>query len=129
TPIASITLSSQALTLARGDTSRLVATARNHDGATVATAAVSWSSSDPAVATVSSAGLVTAMAPGTASVTATSDGISSVARVVVADGSSVATVLEPTWASIAAGETVLLAPPAGTAPGTTDLGWQSSNPA
>ena len=71
-PATSVTLSETAVELPQGETLQLTATVLPED-ATVTT--VTWSSSDPAVATVDANGLVTAVAPGTATVTAaTTDG-------------------------------------------------------
>jgi len=53
-----------------GEQTTLTATARSPSGAEVAGVTLDWSSSDEAVATVSSAGEVTAVANGTASITA-----------------------------------------------------------
>ncbi|WP_236611696.1 Ig-like domain-containing protein, partial [Aeromonas molluscorum] len=56
-------------------TAQLAATGSYSDGTTVdVTASVSWVSSDPAVATVSLTGLVTAVGAGTATITGTLDG-------------------------------------------------------
>lgn len=53
-----------------GDTTRLTAIARDAAGAIVPVAAFTWSSSNQAVVTVNAVGLVTAVAAGTASITA-----------------------------------------------------------
>ena len=72
-PVAtSITLSSTSVTLdALGDTAQLSATLRGQTGEVLADLTVTWDSSDTTIVAVSSAGLVTAVAPGTANVTAT----------------------------------------------------------
>ncbi|WP_420616080.1 Ig-like domain-containing protein [Candidatus Palauibacter sp.] len=57
-------------TLATDDTVRLVATASDENGHTVAGAAFRWTSSDTAVASVDSLGLVRGVAEGTATITA-----------------------------------------------------------
>ncbi|WP_419938345.1 Ig-like domain-containing protein [Candidatus Palauibacter sp.] len=57
-------------TLAAGDTVRLVATATDGNGHVVEAAAFGWTSSDTAVASVDSLGLVTGVAEGTATITA-----------------------------------------------------------
>ena len=57
-------------TLATGDTVRLVATATDDNGYVVDDAAFRWSSSDTAVASVDSLGLVLGVAEGTATITA-----------------------------------------------------------
>ena len=55
---------------ALGDTATLTATVIDTDGAAIVNAEVAWSSDDPAVATVSSEGMVVAVGTGNASVTA-----------------------------------------------------------
>ncbi len=60
------------LTLVVADTHQLTATPRDANGAPVTGAALVWSSSATAVATVTTGGLVTAVAPGTARLVATS---------------------------------------------------------
>ena len=67
-----VVLTPAADTLAEGDTLRLSAEARDANGNAVADAGFGWSSSDTTVMFVDSAGLVTAAAPGTATVTAAS---------------------------------------------------------
>jgi surface protein len=67
-----ITLSSSSVTLAsRGETAQLTATVKDQNGIRSTGIPVTWSSSAPAVATVSSSGLVTGVADGSATVTAT----------------------------------------------------------
>ncbi|HEY2746332.1 MAG TPA: Ig-like domain-containing protein [Polyangia bacterium] len=62
-------------TVVVGSSTALTATAEYNDGSTQdVTAAVTWSSSDPATATVSSAGVVTAIAPGEVTITLAMDG-------------------------------------------------------
>lgn len=70
-------------TLWAGDTLRLAAVARRADGGALERA-VAWSSSNAAVATVDAAGLVTAVGPGEATVTATADGSRGEATITVA---------------------------------------------
>lgn len=66
TPATDLTLNKNTLTLDVDETETLIATVEPHDS----TDTVTWSSSNPAVATVDSNGLVTAKAPGTAAITA-----------------------------------------------------------
>ncbi len=65
------------------ETVQLSATARDANGTVVPDASVTWSSSDLSVATVSDAGLVTAVGGGSADITATAAGHSDVARISV----------------------------------------------
>src|SRR5687767_428640 len=68
-PVASVSLTSDVDTLARGSTKQLSATARDAAGAILARRAISWSTSNPAVATVSQSGLVTSVAEGSVDIT------------------------------------------------------------
>ena len=67
-----------------GDTIRLTATARDAGGTVMSGETFSWSSSDQFVATVDTAGIVTATGNGTATITATADDVSGAAQVTVA---------------------------------------------
>ena len=78
-----ITPTAAAALAAVGDTVRLAATAVDANGHPVAGAVFAWSSGDEAVATVDSAGLVTAVGNGTAMVTATSGQASGSADITV----------------------------------------------
>src|SRR5678815_3844724 len=71
--VASLTLSETSATLVPGSTVSLAATPRDAAGAAVSVA-VTWNSSDITKASVSSAGVVTGVAAGSASITATSGG-------------------------------------------------------
>jgi hypothetical protein len=64
-----------------GATTQLVATARDATGAALSGVTISWSSSDPAIATVSGTGLVTAVLAGRATLTASAAGRSATAIV------------------------------------------------
>ena len=82
-PVSSVTVSPAADTLAAGDTLRLAAEAYDAEGSVVAEATFSWSSSADSVATVDASGLVTARASGAATITATVDGVTGSAEIVV----------------------------------------------
>ncbi|MFN9939410.1 MAG: Ig domain-containing protein, partial [bacterium] len=66
-----------------GGTAALAASPRTAAGAEVTGRTVSWNSGTPGVATVNAAGVVTAVAPGSATVTATVDGVTGSAAVTV----------------------------------------------
>lgn len=82
-PVASVTLSSAAVTVGKGDATSLVATPRDSTGAVLAGRTVVWTTSSAATAEVSQAGLVTGKGLGTATITATSEGKSASAGVTV----------------------------------------------
>ena len=82
--VASVVVTAPLTNLDEGATGQLTATVRNGAGNTLTGRAVAWSSSDLATATISTTGLVTGVAEGdTVTVTATSEGVSGTARVVV----------------------------------------------
>ena len=85
TPVATtLTLSETALSFSSlGGTEQLTATVRDQTGATMGGASVTWASSASSVVGVSSTGLVTALAQGTATITATSGSASGTASVTV----------------------------------------------
>ena len=68
---------------ALGETIQLTAVAKTSTGDQISGAAFSWGSSDPLVATVDANGLVTAVAVGEAPITATTDGVSGSANILV----------------------------------------------
>src|SRR5881628_951928 len=70
-PVASVTLAPGTATLVGGGTLGLTATLKDAAGNVLAGRVVTWASSNVAVATVSGAGLVTAVAPGSITITAT----------------------------------------------------------
>ena len=85
TPVpTTITVSPASATLQTlGETAQLAAEVRDQNGQAMANAAVAWTSSDPSVATVAASGLVTAVANGAATVTATAGSASGTAAVTV----------------------------------------------
>jgi hypothetical protein len=83
-PVASVTVAPAQTSLsAIGETVQLAATARDAGGATIAGRSFTWNSSNRNLATVNSTGLVTAVAAGTADVTASTGGVSGSASVTV----------------------------------------------
>jgi len=84
-PVASVTITTPvgAPTIgALGRTVQFAAQAKDAAGTVVGSAAITWASATPGVATVSGSGLVTAVANGTTQITATASGIASSPRTV-----------------------------------------------
>ncbi len=73
-PVASVEVTPGNLAMLVGTTSQLVATALDNEGRVLSGRPIIWSSNNPAVATVSADGLVTALAPGGAIMSATAEG-------------------------------------------------------
>lgn len=82
-PVAAVTVVPAAATMAVTGTLQLSATTWDSAGQVLSGRAVAWTSDAPAVATVSPSGIVTAVAPGAATVTAASEGHSGAAAVTV----------------------------------------------
>jgi uncharacterized protein YjdB len=82
-PVASVSVSPSSATVQVGKTQQLTATLKDASGNTLTGRTITWSSSNTAVATVSSSGLVTGVKAGTATITATSEGKSGTASATV----------------------------------------------
>jgi uncharacterized protein YjdB len=80
-PVASVTVSPANAALTVGQTQQLTTTLRDANNNVLTGRAVAWTSSNAAVATISTSGLVTAQASGSATITATSEGIGGSANV------------------------------------------------
>lgn len=85
--VGSVTVSPATNALTVGATQQLTATVLDLHGVTLTGRVVTWSSSNTAVATVDANGVVTAVAAGSATITATSEGQSGTATVTVASPS------------------------------------------
>jgi hypothetical protein len=90
--------------LAPGATVQAGATVRTAVGNPVAGETVAWSTSNPAVATVSATGLVSAVAPGTATITATAGARTGSAQVAVCHALPVGGAATPAEARFCVGE-------------------------
>ena len=104
-PVASVTVSPSSDDIVVAQTLQLTATTKDGAGATLTGRAVAWSTSDAAKATVSSTGLVTGVAPGPVTITATSEGRSGTSAVTVKPKPVGAVILSPAQVSIEAGQT------------------------
>lgn len=121
--VATVTVSPASPFAAVGTTTQLTAAAKAGSGTVITDAVVTWASSDDNVATVDASGLVTVVAAGTATITATADGIGGTAALVAAPALTSGVAVTP--ATIAATEftTYALVVPAGkTALNVTSLG-------
>jgi len=83
-PVASVSVSPNPASVQVGATVQLTATLRDSAGNALTGRSVSWTSSAPAVASVSAIGLVTGAAAGSATITASSEGKSGTGAVTVA---------------------------------------------
>ena len=104
--VASVAVTSGPITLnSIAATATVTAEGRDVDGAAVAGVTFAFTSSDEAVATVSAAGVVEAVANGTATISASADGKNGSATVTVSQ-TPVGAAIDPAAASVAIGGTV-----------------------
>jgi uncharacterized protein YjdB len=130
-PVASVDVSPPTANLIVGQTGVFVAVAKDAKGNVLTGRAVSWTSGAPSVATVSSAGVVTAVGAGSAVIFATIEGKIGSATVTVRQLAVTSVTVAPATSNIAVGGSVQLS--ATVRSGTTILdrvvGWTSSNDA
>ncbi len=130
---ASITVSPDASELAAlGATAQLSAAVRDQNGQVMSGATVTWASSSDGVATVSTAGLVTAVGNGSASITASVGAVSGSAAVTVAQEASEVAV-SPVADTVPLGDTLRLVADVRDANGHALVGeglltWTTSDP-
>ena len=122
-------------TLAAGDSLKFIVTARDQNGNVMPAGAVAWTSSDPAAGTIDDDGVFTALAAGTATVTATSGEVAATAAVTViaAEPEFGMVVLSPPEVTLETGDTLQFEAVAFNSYGETvpaaALTWASSDPA
>jgi len=108
-PVATITLAPGSDTLGVGTDAPFSATLRDAGGLVLTNRVIAWNSSNVQVATVSSTGVVTALSPGAAVVSAVSEGRVGTAAVLVLARLASTVTLTPSSANIIVGTTVQLA--------------------
>ena len=132
-PAATVTLSLAQVAVYVGQTVQLGVTVKDVTGGALTGRAVTWSSATPTVATVTPQGLVTAIATGGATITATVDGKSATASVTVALVPVSTVTVTPSTGSVYVGQTLQLSASAKDSTGNTLTGravtWSSSTPA
>jgi trimeric autotransporter adhesin len=135
-PVASVAVNPGTASLNIGGTVTLSATPRDANGAALSGRSVTWSTSDGNIATVSTTGVVTAKAPGSATITATSEGQHGDATITVqppapAAVASVTITPPPTGASVQVGQTITLTATARDAAGNPlsgrTISWKASD--
>src|SRR5207247_2616980 len=135
-PVASVAVSPASASVQVGQTVQLAATPRDANGNPLSGRAVSWASSNTAVATVSGSGLATGGTAGSATITATSEGKSGTSAITVtapAPAPVASVTVTPAPASVPTGQTVQLTATLKDANGNTLTGrtvaWASNNTA
>ena len=107
-PVASVSVSPPSASVLVGGTVSLVATTLDSAGGVLTGRAVTWSSSNTGIATVNGSGVVTALAPGSSTMTATSEGKTGTASVAVSSVPVASVTVAPATASPPVGQTVQL---------------------
>ncbi len=107
-PVASVTVTPAAASVVTGQTVQLAATPKDANGNPLSGRVVTWSSNNTSAATVDGSGLVTAVAVGSATITATSEGKSGSASITVTGVPVASVTVSPASASVQAGQTVQL---------------------
>lgn len=130
--LTTITVTPATPSVIAGDTLQLTATGSYDDGSTKnISGSVTWTTSDNGVATVSSAGLLTGVAEGTATLTATSAAISGTTTATVQISGLQSITLSPTGPSIKQGATQQFTATGHLQDGSTkvltSVTWTSSN--
>ena len=129
--VASVQLTPSSANILVGDVLQLVATPRDASGNALSGRTITWSSSNQPVATVSSSGVVTGVAQGTATITATSEGVSSTADLTVSPLEPDTVIVSPASVSIQPRQTAQLSANVRNAQGqtmTTTISWSSGDP-
>ena len=129
--VASVQLTPSSADILVGDVLQLNATPRDADGNALTGRTITWSSSNSSIASVSSSGSVTGLAQGTATITATSEGISSTADITVSPLEPDTVVVSPTAVSIQPKQTAQLTAIVRNSDGqsmSTTVSWASGDP-
>jgi uncharacterized protein YjdB len=108
--VTTVTVAPTSASVVAGATTTLVATVKDQNGNVMTGQTVTWSTNNAAAATVNSSGVVTGVAAGSATITATSSGKTGTSSITVTAVAPVVTTVTvaPTSASVVAGATTTL---------------------
>lgn len=130
-PVASVTVAPAAQSLTVGQSATLTASLADASGGPITGRPIAWRSDRPDVATVTTAGAITAIAAGVATIEATSEGKRGTAVITVTRVSVARVDISPTTLSLMEGETGVLTALAKDANGTVlddrAFAWRSSD--
>ena len=104
--IATISIAPPSAALAVGSTHLLTAIPRNPSGDPRTDIALTWTSQNPAIATVDSAGMVRALKPGNAVIRAAGDGVTGETNITVVKNSGSGLTVSPTSSSAKTGDVI-----------------------
>ena len=107
-PVATITLTAPQSSLTVGSSTQATAITRSASGQVLTDRAITWSSSAPSVASVSSTGVILAIAPGAVTVSATSEGRTATLAVSVLAPAPAVVEISPATVTLAPSQTASL---------------------
>jgi uncharacterized protein YjdB len=132
-PVATVTLTPASATVNEGQTLQLTATLKDANGNVLIGRSITWSSSTSSAATVNGTGLVTGVAAGSTTITATSEGQSGTSAITVVHLPVASVTVTPASGTVSAGSSLQLTATPKDANGNPLVGrtvtWQSSNTA
>jgi len=130
-PVATVTVTPGSANVIVGQTTTLTATTKDALGNTLTGRSIAWSTANSAIATVSTAGVVTAVAPGGTTITATSEGKTGTASITVPALAVGSVAVTPPTAALLVGQSAPLSATVKNVEGTvvTDrvVTWTTSN--
>lgn len=129
--VASVAVTPSPLSMSVGQTTQLAVTLKDAVGNVLNGRTVAWSSSSTTVATVSAQGLVTAVAPGTATITASSEGKTGTASLTIAKLAVGSVTVDPQGPMLVLGKNAQLTATVRDVNGNVvtdrEVSWSSSN--
>jgi uncharacterized protein YjdB len=131
--VASVVVAPNPASATVGQSAQLTATIKDAAGVAMTGRTITWASNNVAVATVSTSGLVTAVSAGSATISATADGVTGQASFATAAVTAASVAITPNAPSVQAGQYTELTATAYDAAGAALANrvptWSSSNPA
>lgn len=130
-PVATVTIAVPQSSLTIGSSTQVTATVRSANGQVLTDRVITWSSSAPSVASISSSGVVLAIAPGAATISATSEGRAATVLVTVLAPTPASMQVSPASVSLSPSQTANLTATVRDASGNVMTGqpvsWSSSS--
>ena len=131
--VSSVAINPQTINLGIGQSSQILAVSKDANGDTITGLSIAWASSNVAVATVSSTGLVTGVSKGESTIIASVGGVSASGSVLVTDVSASSIEITPNKGTLSIGQSSQLSARLKDAQGNIvagrDVSWSSSDTA
>ena len=131
--VSSVAINPQIINVGIGQSSQILAVSKDANGDTITGLSIAWASSNVAVATVSSTGLVTGVSKGESTIIATVGGVTASGSVLVTDVSASSNEITPNKGTLSIGQSSQLSARLKDAQGNIvagrDVSWSSSDTA